>query len=320
MKTVSRTRTSAVQKNARSAFVAERQVVRRQAEVVVEPVAEPGPVDRRDPARAVRDVVAEQAVAVPRDLGHDLAEAERHDREVVAAQAERGQADENSDDRRRDARHDQDEPDREVEARHVRRDADRAEADVLRGELRRGEPAGHVGAHRVERDVAEVEQPGVADDEVQAEGHHREDGHSDHRAHLRHGPEDRQLRHGRRAAVERVGDREREHRQRNYRLADRPAAEVESLVGGNDDGQDDCGAHQGGCLPHAEERDEHQADRGHVTAFTMRRVRGVSPCQRSGLRPTADRADHQAPEIAFLTPPRTVRRLPACARPTSLPA
>ena len=83
------------------------QVVRRQVEVLrATQLPKPGPVDRRDPAGAVREVEAsEEVVAVARDLRHDLAEAERHDREVVAAQAQRRQADEHADDRRRDARH-----------------------------------------------------------------------------------------------------------------------------------------------------------------------------------------------------------------------
>ena len=60
-------------------------------------------------------------------------------------------------------------------------ETDRSEVDVLLRELVRREPARHVGADRVERDVAEVEQAGVAHDEVQAEGHDREDHHHDHR-------------------------------------------------------------------------------------------------------------------------------------------
>ena len=52
--------------------------------------------------------------------------------------------------------------------------------DVL--ELERRQPAGRVGAGGVERHVPEVEQARVADDDVQAERHHREDEHDDHRA------------------------------------------------------------------------------------------------------------------------------------------
>ena len=44
-------------------------------------------------------------------------------------------------------------------------------AAVDRREVVGGEPADRVGAERVERDVAEVEQAGEADDDVQAQRH-----------------------------------------------------------------------------------------------------------------------------------------------------
>ncbi len=87
--------------------VAALQVVRGQeaAGPVREAVAEADRVDRRDPVRAVRQVEAgaEEVVAVARDLREDLAEAERHDREVVAAQAQRRQADHDPEERGDDA-------------------------------------------------------------------------------------------------------------------------------------------------------------------------------------------------------------------------
>ena len=49
-------------------------------------------------------------------------------------------------------------------------------------EVARREPAGRVRADGVERDVAEVEQPAVADDDVEADGHHDEDDHDHRRA------------------------------------------------------------------------------------------------------------------------------------------
>ena len=60
-------------------------------------------------------------------------------------------------------------------------DPDRAEVPDLAGELLRGEPRDRVRAGRVERDVAEVEQARVADDDVQADRHHHEDEHVDAR-------------------------------------------------------------------------------------------------------------------------------------------
>ena len=53
-------------------------------------------------------------------------------------------------------------------------------------ELQRREPAGDVGARGVERHVPEIEEARVADHDVQAERHHREDEHHDHRARARH--------------------------------------------------------------------------------------------------------------------------------------
>ena len=70
-------------------------------------------------------------------------------------------------------------PDRDVDAGQMRIDADRAEVERLMRELQRREPRRGVGAHRVEGDVAEVEQARVADDDVQADGHHDEDEHVD---------------------------------------------------------------------------------------------------------------------------------------------
>ena len=93
-------------------------------------VAEAGRVDRVDPLRAVRDVVPEEVVAVVGDLGHDLAEAERHDREVVAAQAQGREPDQDAREGREDPGDDQHEPDRDVKAGRVRRHADAADVHV----------------------------------------------------------------------------------------------------------------------------------------------------------------------------------------------
>ena len=99
-----------------------------------EVVAEADRVDRRDPVRAVGEVEAgaEEVVAVARDLRQDLAEAERHDREVVAAQAQGRQADDDPEERRDDAGERQQQPDRDVDAGQVRVDADGAEVPGVR--------------------------------------------------------------------------------------------------------------------------------------------------------------------------------------------
>ena len=84
------------------------------------------------PLRAVREVEAgaEEVVAVARDLGHDLAEAERHDREVVAAQPQRRQADQDADERGQEPGRDEQEPDRDVDAGAFEPTPTRAEVDV----------------------------------------------------------------------------------------------------------------------------------------------------------------------------------------------
>ena len=127
---------------------------------------------------------------------------------------------------------------------------------VRPGEVRRREPGRRVGADGVEGDVAEVEQPGVADDHVQADRHHREEDDRDHRVHARERLEDRDLEQRVRARsarrprgtgrqprcartvsgsanlrilgrqqVEDVGDREQDHRRRMRRDAEQPGEE-----------------------------------------------------------------------------------------------
>ncbi len=205
----------------------------------------PGGVDRRDPVRAVRQVEAgaEEVVAVARDLRQDLAEPERHDREVVAAQAQRRQADHDPEERRDDAAEEQQQPDRDVQTTRARKHPDRQEVEVglrdeplravrdadalrralLAGELLRREPGGRVRAGGVERDVPEVEQPRVADDDVEADGHHHEHEHVDAGRDVGPGAEDRHREQVR--EVERVHDR-RDHggdreQSRAVRLRDR---------------------------------------------------------------------------------------------------
>ena len=93
--------------------------------------------------------------------GHEqLAEEERDDREVVADQTSRRQRDEEAEDRRRGDRD--------------RHDDQRV---PVQAELRRREHRVHVRAEAEERDVAEVEQSRVADDDVQAEA----EQHVEHR-------------------------------------------------------------------------------------------------------------------------------------------
>ena len=204
---------------------------------VVQCVPEAGRVDRVDPLRAVRDVVAEEVVAVVCDLGHDLAEAERHDREVVTAQAQGREADQDARDRRERAGDDQHEPDRDVKAGRVRRHADAADVHVDVREVLRGEPRDRVRAHGVERDEAEIEQAGVAHDDVQAEGHHDEDHHRHARVDAREVAEDDQVEEVR--LVDGVEHRDQEHPERDDPLPEREHVPGRDVEGDEDEGGDD---------------------------------------------------------------------------------
>jgi hypothetical protein len=120
-------------------------------------------VDPGDALGAVGDV--DRRVEVVEEHAHDLAEAEGDDRQVVAAQLQRRRPEQHAEEagHRRTERDQQ--PPGHVQA--VRKGgSDRREGI---GQLRRGEQAQHVGADRIESDVAEVEQAGVADDDVEAE-------------------------------------------------------------------------------------------------------------------------------------------------------
>ncbi len=254
--------------------------------MLVEPAAESRPVDGRDPAGAVREIEAgaEEVVAVACDLREDLAEAESDDREVVAAQAERRQADQHADDGRRDPCHRQDEPDREMKAGRAGVEPDRPEVQVLLRELRRGEPTGHVRAHRIEGDVTEVEQPGVPDDEVQAERHHGEDRHHDERRELGERAEERHL--GHRVDVVGIAGHDRNHRGGCKPLPDAPAADRHPVPGRCEQQEDDRPDRERGRLPDAEGRNENEEGRDPEAGLD-----GASPGQRQCVPALARQAD-----------------------------
>jgi hypothetical protein len=154
-----------------------------------------------------------EVVGVADELGDDLTEAERDDGEVVAAEAQGRQADEDAAQRRNDRRAQEHEPDRDVDAARIVADPDRAEVELDLLELARGQPARGIGAERVEGDVAEIEQAAVAHDDVEPDRHHREDEDRHGRVHVGEGEDDRDVR--RQAVhVERVGHCDRqEHRE-----------------------------------------------------------------------------------------------------------
>ena len=105
------------------------------------------PRDRGDAGRAVGEVRP-----VDEDEADDLAEGQGHDGEVVAAQAQHREAEQHAPQRRKQPGERQADPEGQPEGG--------------------GEQRVAVGAHRVEGDVAEVEQAREADDDVQAPAEH----------------------------------------------------------------------------------------------------------------------------------------------------
>ena len=99
-----------------------------------------------------RGTVRDHVEIVEEDADH-LPEPERHDREVVAAQPEGGRPEEHPEEGGQERRQRQDQPEGDVEP-----------------ELRRGQERVGVGPDGVERHVPQVEEPRVADDDVQPEG------------------------------------------------------------------------------------------------------------------------------------------------------
>ena len=115
-------------------------------------------VDVQDPVRAVGEALAEHVVAVVREGEEHLEEEQRHDREVVAGQTSRRQANEPAD----DPADDRDNRDRD----------DGRQVDV---ELVGAEERVRVGADAEEGDVAQVEQAAPPDDDVEPEREEHED-------------------------------------------------------------------------------------------------------------------------------------------------
>jgi hypothetical protein len=110
--------------------------------------AEPERIDQREALRPVGDV--DRPRKIVEEDPHDLAEAERDDRKVVAAQLQRWRAEQNAEEGRDRSADRQDDPEREMQP-----------------EVRPGEKRVGVRADRVERDIAQVEQACEADHNVE---------------------------------------------------------------------------------------------------------------------------------------------------------
>jgi len=123
-------------------------------------------VDLGDAFGAVGDV--HRAVEVAQQDADDLAKAQGHDGQVVAAQAQGRRAEHYAAAGRQQGAEWQDQPDRGVQARRQQR---RQRGELLQ-QMRRREQRREISAHRIERDKAHIQQPRIADHDVQAEGEH----------------------------------------------------------------------------------------------------------------------------------------------------
>ncbi|OTP72160.1 hypothetical protein PAMC26510_22210 [Caballeronia sordidicola] len=134
-------------------------------------------IDARDPLRPVRDV--DRTIQVVHEDPDDFPEAQGHDGEIIAAQTKRRRTQQHAERGGQRHRAGNDDPDRRVQAagEQVRDPLE------LRGQLRRRKQRSHISAHGVERDVAQVQQPGETHHHVQAQREHdvqhREVEHAD---------------------------------------------------------------------------------------------------------------------------------------------
>ena len=147
-------------------------------------------VDQIDALRPVREI--DRVVQIVHEDADDLAKAQGHDGQIVAAQLQGRRTQQGAEQARHGSGQRHDEPDRQMDAvfadfrphqlhqgfaQHRILIHHRFEQD---GELRRGQQGRQVGTHGIEGDIAEVEQAGEADDDVQAQGQHDvQQGHVD---------------------------------------------------------------------------------------------------------------------------------------------
>ena len=117
-----------------------------------------------DARRLDADVAVGEVDPVDEHEADDLAEGQRDDGEIVAAQAQHRKAEQHPPEGGEDAGDGQADPERPRPERRQRG------GDHVGGDDRIG-----VGADGVEGDVAEIEQPGEADDDVEAPGEHHVD-------------------------------------------------------------------------------------------------------------------------------------------------
>ena len=113
-------------------------------------IADSHRIDQGDALRTVGDV--DRCVQVVHENAHDFAEAEGDDGQIIPTQLERGRTEEHAKDAGNDPAQREDDPERQVQP-----------------EMRAGQQSIEVGTDRIEGDVAEIEQTGKADDDVETQ-------------------------------------------------------------------------------------------------------------------------------------------------------
>ena len=118
-------------------------------------------------------------------------------------------------------------------------DSDGAEADVPVRELHGREPGARVCAHRVERDVAEIEEACISDDDVEADGHDRVYAHDHGGADV--GERTEQVHDGQAPDIERIGDGDDQDDRRDGEASRerKPARDVRKRVLRGEDDRDE---------------------------------------------------------------------------------
>ena len=181
--------------------------------------------------RHARDagIAVGQVDPVDQHQADDLAEGERDDREVVAAQPQHRKAEQDAPERGEDAGDRQQHPERprpelvEIDGEVGIFGDEGDERQAVLGEQREG-----IGADRVEGDVAEVEQAGEADHDVEPPAEHHVDQDLDAEI---VDPFDRALRAEQPERHQRIGEQESErgHAQDDADLASAPTSVVRGL-------------------------------------------------------------------------------------------
>ena len=133
-------------------------------------------IDQVHPLRAVGDV--DRRIQVVHEDTDDLAEAEGHDGQVIAAQFQCRGTEQRAEQAGKRGRQRHDEPDRQMDtglcnfrAEHPQQEVADDRILIDKGfqhhrKLRRGQQRRHVGAERIERDVTEIEQAAETDHDV----------------------------------------------------------------------------------------------------------------------------------------------------------